>query len=79
MPYQSGEDWFNSLSPERQAQQASFLKSPAKLRAYRDGVPLSEFVGEHTDSVFGHQFVEKSLVGAIGDDAKVYYNRNQKD
>ena len=71
--YQNGEDWFNSLSPERQAQQASFLKSPAKLRAFRDGVPLSEFVGDHTDSVFGHQYVEKSLVGAIGDDAKKFY------
>ena len=78
VPYQSGEDWFNSLSPERQAQQASFLKSPAKLRAYRDGVPLSSFVGEHTDDVFGNQFVEKSLVGAIGDDAVGYYTNKPK-
>jgi len=73
VPYQNGEAWFASLSPERQAQQASFLKSPAKLRAFMDGVPLSEFVGEHVDPVFGAQFVEKSLIGAIGDRAQDFY------
>ena len=73
VPYQDGNSWFNSLSPERQAQQASFLRSPAKLRAFKDGTPLSSFVGDHTDDVFGHQFVEKSLVGAIGEAAKDFY------
>ena len=78
VPFQKGEDWFNSLPPERQAQQASFLKSPAKLRAYRDGTPLSAFVGDHTDSVFGDQVVEKSLKDAIGlKRAQGYYSINQ--
>lgn len=78
VPFQSGEDWFNSLSPERQAQQASFLSTPAKLRAFLDGVPLSDFVGEHVDDVFGHQFVEDSLVGALGKNADQYYTINQE-
>ena len=73
VPYQSGEDWFNSLSPERQAQQASFLKSPAKLRAFKNGEPLSSFVGDHSDSVFGNQKIELSLIKAIGNDAKKFY------
>jgi hypothetical protein len=73
IPYQTGSDWFDSLSPERQAEQSSFASSPAKLAAYQDGIPLSAFVGDHEDSVFGHQFVENSLVGAIGDKAQDYY------
>ena len=79
VPFQKGEDWFNSLPPERQAQQASFLKSPAKLRAYRDGTPLSVFQGDHVDSVFGAQTVERSLRNAIGQEAaESYYSRNQE-
>lgn len=76
--FQSGEDWFNSLPTERQEQQVSFLNNQAKLRAFRDGVPLSEFVGDYDDSVFGHQFVEDSLKGALGDDAEQYYAKAQK-
>ena len=72
VPFQTGEEWFAGLSPERQAQQASFLKSPAKFAAYRDGVPLSEFVGEHEDDVFGMQIVEKSLKQAVDDPGKYY-------
>ena len=75
--FQSGEDWFASLSPERQAQQASFASTPAKFRAFKDGVPLSDFVGDHTDEVFGAQKIEKSLVDAISGDAEQYYNINQ--
>ena len=79
VPFTTGEDWFNSLPPERQAQQASFLRSPAKLRAYRDGTPLSAFEAEHDDSVFGRQVVEASLKNAIGaDKAAGYYSINQK-
>jgi len=72
VPYQSGEEWFAGLSPERQAQQASFLKSPAKLRAFKDGVPLKSFVGDHVDPVFGNQKIELSLIRAIGDQAQEY-------
>lgn len=77
VPFQSGVDWFASLSPDRQAEQASFLNSPAKLRAYRDGTPLTEFIGDHEDSVFGHQFVERSLIDILGEDAEKYYTVNQ--
>ena len=77
VPYQDGEGWFASLPASRQAQQASFLNSPAKLRAYLDGVPLSAFRGDHTDEVFGAQTVEQSLVGALGDTAEQYYEVNQ--
>jgi hypothetical protein len=79
VPFQTGEEWFASLPPERQAQQASFAKSPAKLRAYRDGVKLIDFVGDHEDSVFGNQKVEKSLIGILGEDALKYYQINQKE
>ena len=73
VPFQTGREWFAGLSSERQAQQASFVKSPAKWKAYQDGVPLSDFVGDHEDDVFGHQFVEQSLFRAIGSDAEGYY------
>ncbi len=75
--WQTGEDWFASLSPERQAQQNSFVATPAKMRAYQAGTPISSFIGEHTDDVFGHQFVEQSLVGMLGDDAQQFYSINQ--
>ncbi len=77
VPYQTGDEWFNSLPASRQAQQASFLQTPAKLRAFNDGVPLSAFRGDHTDEVFGAQTVEQSLVGALGDTAEQYYEVNQ--
>ena len=76
--YQSGEDWFNSLPPERQARQASFLRSPAKLRAFNDGTQLSVFQGDHFDDVFGKQTVEQSLKNAVGlEQAESYYTINQ--
>jgi len=77
VPYQTGEEWFNSLPSTRQAQQASFLKTPAKLRAFNDGVPLSAFRGDHVDDVFGNQKIEQSLVKALGDAAEQYYQTNQ--
>jgi hypothetical protein len=64
--FQTGPEWFASLSPERQAAQASFKNSPAKLAAFRSGVELQEFVGEHVDDIFGRQVVESSLVQAVG-------------
>lgn len=76
--FQTGEEWFAGLSPERQAQQASFLNSPAKLRAYQDGMPLSALIGQHTDPVFGVQNIELSLLKALGPtEAEQYYTRNQ--
>jgi hypothetical protein len=73
VPYKTGEEWFNSLSPQRQAAQRSFQGNPAKLKAFRDGVPLSDFVGDHDDDVFGEQVVEASLIKAIGERAEDYY------
>ncbi len=79
VPFTDGKTWLAGLPPDRLAQQASFVASPAKLRAYQDGVSLSEFSGTHIDSVFGRQTVEKSLVGALGDGAKQYYSGSQED
>jgi len=79
VPLQKGEDWFNSLSPERQAEQRSFAQSPAKFRAFQAGTPLSQFVGDHQDDLFGNMPIELSLKQAIGtESAKDYYARNQK-
>lgn len=78
VPFQTGEEWFNSLSPERQQRQASFQQTPAKWRAFQDGVPLSDFVGDYEDDLFGHQFVENSLKGVLGDDAAQYYSFQPK-
>ena len=77
VPYQSGPDWFDGLSAERQAQQASFQSTPAKLRAFQAGTPLSEFVGSHVDPVFGAQVIEKSLIQSIGQEAEGFYSVNQ--
>jgi hypothetical protein len=79
VPFQTGEEWFKSLSPERQQRQASFLSTPAKYKAYLDGHPLSEFVGHYHDDVFGDMTIEQSLKGMFGEDAEQYYLRNQKD
>ena len=75
VPFQTGEEWFNSLSPERRAMQRSFMTNPAKLKAFNSGIPLSDFVGDHIDPVFGHQTVELSLIKAIGDDANKFYTK----
>lgn len=77
VPFQDGPEWFDSLPSNRQARQASFITSPAKLRAFQQGTPLSAFVGDHVDDVFGHQLIENSLVGALGDDAAQFYTINQ--
>jgi hypothetical protein len=77
-PWQTGEDWLASQTPERQAQQASFLNSPAKLKAYQDGLPISSFIGTYTDPIFGEQNIELSLLKVLGKDkAESYYVRNQ--
>jgi hypothetical protein len=67
--FQTGPEWFASLPPERQALQAAFQNSPALQAAYSSGVPLTEFVGEYIDPIFGRQVVQQSLVGALGEEA----------
>lgn len=77
-PFMSGEDWFAAQSPERQARQAAFLNSPAKFRAYQDGLSLQSFIGTHSDPVFGSQTIELSLLKILGkDEAEKYYSVNQ--
>ena len=61
--FQTGEDWFDSLPEARQKQQASFLESPGKFKAFQEGTPISAFVTEHVDDVFGRQVMENSLKG----------------
>ena len=74
VPYQSGEEWFAGLPPARQGQQAAMQNSPALLAAYNSGMPLSAFVGERHDDVFGRQVVQQSLIGALGEErAKEFY------
>lgn len=75
VPWQTGNDWFKSLPPERQAQQRSFVATPAKLAAYRSGVPLSDFVHVRQDDLFGRQVFEASLRNAVPDPT-LYYVRN---
>jgi len=78
VPFQTGTDWFNSLSPARQLQQASFVKSPGKWNAFQAGTSLSQFVKDHQDSVFGRQVVEGSLKDVFGEEgAQAFYQRNQ--
>lgn len=73
---QSGADWFNGLPPERQQQQYSFISTPAKYQAFRQGaVTLDDFVAEATDPLFGEMVFEASLKGILGDDARQYYRR----
>lgn len=63
---QTGEDWFNSLTPARQAQQRSFANSPGKLEAFREGrVALRDFVHAHRDDVFGPMLREAGLAEAL--------------
>lgn len=74
VPFQSGEQWFAGLPHQRQLIQASFKKSPGKMNAYLAGHPLSSFVLEHIDDVFGRQIVENSIIGAFGSElAQSFY------
>ena len=66
--FQTGEEWFSSLSPERQKQQIAFQKSPGLYDAYKSGIPLSEFAKDRHDDVFGNQVVVKSLKEIQPDD-----------
>lgn len=73
---QSGSDWFNNLTPERQAQQRSFVNNRSKLEAYRAGrVTLRDFVEPYSDPVFGPMIREASLKGVLGEDARQFLRR----
>jgi hypothetical protein len=74
VPFQTGEEWFKGLPLERQKLQASFVKSPGKWNAYTAGNPLSSFLADRNDDVFGHQVTENSIIGAFGEElAQTYY------
>ena len=63
---QTGVDWFNNLSTERQQQQASFADSPGKWQAFQNGdVTLQDFVHQHQDDTFGQMVTEATLSGAL--------------
>jgi hypothetical protein len=72
---QTGEQWFNSLSPERQRAIAGEANYNA-LKA--NAVSLSDFPQEYEDDVFGTMLRESSLQGILGADAQQYYQRNQR-
>lgn len=73
---ESGVDWFNHQPKETQLR----LAGPAAFNALaEDAVQLQDFVGQHTDPLFGAMIYEQSLVGILGDGASQYYKRNQKE
>ena len=78
VPFQNGQEWFDGLPPERQAMQNSFKRSPAKYKAFKDGVPLSKFTVTHVDSVFGEQLTEGSLIKVVGSDLADKYKVRDK-
>lgn len=66
LPIVPGITWFASLSPERQAQQRSFVDSPGKFAAYSTGkVTLRDFVHPYSDPVFNEMIREASLTDAL--------------
>lgn len=72
----TGPEWFANLPPERQAEQASFRSSPAKLAAYRAGaVQLEDFQQDYSDPTFGAMIREASLRERLGEGASQYYVR----
>jgi hypothetical protein len=72
----TGEQWFASLPRERQQQQASFLRSPAKWEAYQEGaVQLRDFRQDYEDETFGAMIREGSLRNVLGAGASQYYRR----
>ncbi len=67
---QSGEDWFNGLSADRQRA----MMGDAAFGAWQDGaIGLPDFVERRTDPTFGPMIQEASLKGMLGDGAKRYY------
>lgn len=63
---QSGADWWDSLTPERQAQQVSLARSPGKLEALSNGsITLRDFIHPYTDDTFGPMLREASLMDAL--------------
>lgn len=70
----TGEEWFNSLPPERQRA----IAGEANYNALQAGaVKLSDFPQAYEDDVFGTMLRESSLQGILGPQAQQYYQRNQ--
>ncbi|MEM6280580.1 MAG: hypothetical protein AAF787_00185 [Chloroflexota bacterium] len=64
---QTGEQWFNNLSPAEKQNMAAFRRSPGKLEALNSGrATLQDFVVRYEDSVFGEMVREGSLRNALG-------------
>lgn len=63
----TGPEWFASLPEDRQAQQASFARSPGKYEAFQQGrVTLADFRQPYNDPTFGDMLREASLTTALG-------------
>lgn len=72
---QSGEDWLNAQSEDRQRR----IMGDANYNAWTDGaVQLSDFVSHGTDPLWGQVIEQQSLNGILGPQAKQYYQVNQK-
>ena len=66
----SGEDWFK-LQPELVQRQ---MMGPAKWDAWQAGkFNLDSLITLSPDPVYGEMVTEASLIGMLGDEAKVYY------
>lgn len=68
-----GEDWFGTLSAERQRE---IMRNDSAFRAWQAGaVQLKDFVKPYTDPVFGEMMRQASLKDMLGDGAKEWYRR----
>ena len=69
----NGRDWFESLTDDQKRE----WMGGGNFNAWKAGaVTLQDFIGDRTHPVFGHSYVQESLVGILGDDAAQYYVRN---
>lgn len=66
-----GEEWFNTLSAERQRE---IMRNDAAFAAWQAGaVDLKDFVKPYDDPVFGDMVRQASLKDMLGDGAKQWY------
>lgn len=69
---QTGEAWFESLTPDRQRQQMG----GAAWSAWQAGaIQLKDLVHKYEDDLYGEMIREASLKGVLGDGAREYYRR----
>ena len=65
--YQTAKQWFNGLPEPQQAQLEYFKHNKSAFRAWQSGeVQWNDFVGEHTDPLFGKMPVANSLTKMVG-------------